>query len=215
MAYQKNEAIEQVYLLLVGGKPTTQSTVKREDISPYLLAACQAAWDADMTERKLMQARAERTGIAYTYTESDIRTAQVLPVTRDTVRNALYITAPFRIQAYGGQMLWEVLPLQGFEPFFKIQSRTELQGMDDLYGIKYALLENRTNEQRIYLYGGLFDEVVLEAPFNFNALKDTDLLPIPAGRELSVIQECVKYFSVQHGNTVNLTVNQEKDNERG
>lgn len=214
MAYQKGEAIDQVYLLLVGGKPTTQSSVKREDIAPYLLAACQWAWDEDLKERKLMEMRSKRTNTPFTYTESDIRTIQTLSVSKDDARNALYITVPFKIQAYAGQMMWDVLPLQGFEPFFKIQSRMELSGMDD-YGIKYAMLESRTNDQRIYLYGGSFDSVILEAPFDFNALKDTEILPIPAGRELAVIQKCVEYFSIQNSNPINLTVNQESDkNER-
>jgi len=211
MAYTKEVAIEQIYLLLVGGKPTTQSSVKREDIEPYLLASCQWAWSEDIAERKLNEMRGKRSGVAFTYTEGDIKTAQTLPVTKDTVRNALFVSVPFRIQSYGGQMIWDLFPLEGFEPFYKIQSRTDLAGMDDLLGIKYALLESRSDEQRIYLYGAIVDNVVLEAPFNFNDLKDTDLLPIPAGRELAVIQKCVEYFSIQHGNPINLTVNQNQE----
>ena len=216
MAYQKGEAIEQVLLLVLGGKLTTQSQIKREDISPYLCAACQAVWDDDMKERKIMEMRSKRSGVNFTYTESDIKTAQTLVVTKDKVRNALFATVPFTIQAYAGQMMWNVYPLEGFEPFYKIESRAELSGMDDLMGMKYALLESRADEQRIYIYGAIVGSIVLEAPFNFNALKDEDYLPIPAGRELDVIQKCVEFFSIQNGNPVNLTVNQANDkDERG
>ena len=211
MAYTKEQAIESVYLLLVGGKPTTQSVVKRGDIEPYLLAACQFVWDEDLKERKLNEMRSKRSGVNFTYTESDIKTAQTLVVTKDTVRNALFITVPFRIQSYAGQMMFDVFPLEGFEPFYKIQSRTDLAGMDDLLGMKFALLESRSDEQRIYIYGAIVDNVGLEAPFNFNDLKDADLLPVPAGRELAVIQKCVEYFSIQHGNPINLTVNQNQE----
>lgn len=213
MAYTKEFAIDQVYLLLTGGKPTTQSNVKRGDVEPYLLAACQAVWEDDIKERKLMEMRSKRTNTPFTYTDSDVRTIQTLIIEKDKTRDASYITVPFRMQAYGGQMIWDVLPLQGFDPFYKIQSRMELSGIDDL-GIKYAMLESRTSDQRIYLYGGLFDEVILEAPFDFNALQDTDILPIPAGRELAVIQKCVEYFSIQNGNPINLTVNQNQEGKK-
>lgn len=214
MAYQKGEAVEQVYLLLTGGKPTSQSTVKREDISPYLCAACQAVWSEDLSERKMNEIRSKRSGVAFTYTESDIRTAQTLAITKDTVRNALFATVPFTIQAYAGQMMWNVYPLEGFEPFYKIESRAELAGMDDLLGMKFALLESRSDEQRIYIYGAIVDNIVLEAPFNFNALADTDLLPVPAGREIAVIQKCVEFFSIQNGNPINLTVNQNQEGKK-
>lgn len=203
MAYTKAVAIEQVYLLLVGGKPNTVTAVMREDIEPYLLAACQWAWDEDIKERKLTELRAKRSGVSYTYSESDIRTVQELTVTKDTSRNAQYVTVPFRIHSYGGQMIWDVYPLQGFEPFHKIQSRSDLAGFDDTMGVNFSLLENRQNEQRIYLYGSLFDSVVLELPFDFNALKETDLLPIPAGKETAVIEKCVQFFSVQKAQSVN------------
>lgn len=214
MAYTKEQAIEQVYLLLVGGKPTSQSSVKREDISPFLLAACQFVWDEDLRERKINEIRSKRNGVNFTYTESDVKTSQTLSVTKDPVRNALFATVPFTIQSYAGQMMWNAYPLEGFEPFYKIESRAELAGMDDLMGMKYALLESRSDEQRIYLYGAIVDNVVLEAPFNFNDLKDADLLPVPAGRELAVIQKCVEYFSIQNGNPVNLTVNQNQEGKK-
>lgn len=214
MAYTKEIAIEQVYLLLNGGKPTTQSTVRREDIAPYLLAACQNAWDEELKERKINEMRGKRSGVNFTYTESDIKTTQTLTLEKDVARNALFASVPFRIQSYGGQMIWEVFPLEGFEPFYKIQSRTDLAGMDDLMGMKYALLESRHNGQRIYIYGASVESIVLEAPFDFNQLGDADLLPIPAGKELMVIQKCAEFFSIQNGNPVNLTVNQAQDNKK-
>ena len=202
MAYTLHVAIEQAYIALVGGILTTDSNVMREDVEPFLLAACQSVWDEDIRERKLTEVRAKRTGVAYTYTESDIRTAQELTVSNDTSRNAQYIITPFKIQSYAGQMIWDVFPISGFEQFHKIQSRSELSGMDALYDMKFALIENRQSEQRIYLYGGLFDTVVLEAPFDFNALQDTDLLPIPAGKEEMVIQKCVNFFLAQKGESL-------------
>ena len=197
MIYTKSQAIEQVYLKVNGGKTTQQATVKREDIELYLMAAVAFVWGQDMKERVQQAILYKRLGMESSVSFDDIRTTEYITPQYDKRKDEHYIEVG-EINTVNGMQTWDLLPVQGFYDIKKVNSRSDLSGLDDVVdGIVFAYyITNPT--ARIYIVNlPRTCELEFTRNVDFSAIGDDEALPVPDDKQKLVIDYCVEYFTGQ------------------
>jgi len=201
MTYTKAVAIDQCYIRINGGVLSTENKVKREDIEPYLLSALAWAWGIETEERLQRALRAKRNGVADATSFDDLRITQFLTPQYDEQKKQYYVEIG-NIASIGGMNYFEIAPMHGFEPIYKIEKRSELAGLGDIAdSVNFAYtLRIKGYEERVYFSnlkncGDCQLEVTTNA--DFSKIGNNDTLPIPNGKEVLVIERVVEFFTGQ------------------
>jgi hypothetical protein len=172
------------------------------------MAAVQAAWGIEIKERQDAAIRAKRAGLPYDSTVfNELEISETLTPSLDTVSNQYYINTPI-IQSTGGNVNWSVAPVEGFNEIFKINKRSDLNGMDT-HEMIFAYYQRSSTTQRIYFIN-LPDScgVLFTASQNLSNLGDDDIMPIPSDKETWVVQSCVEFFTGQKMTPADIVVDQ-------
>ena len=200
MAYTSEELVDQVYLHLSGGQPTEDMDVQRIDIKkamPSILAAV-ALIDS---RRARNEARADKTsqlGVdpAWLITE-------FFEIQFDTIRDQRYFKFEKKVtlldNVYG---IANVGAERGDCVFSPSPHRFATAGVDHEFrsaGLVIWYYEKIYNEERVYIkyLPPVVEEVWVSYMPSFDDLDDKDIVPIPAGLELQVLQEAINFFAAE------------------
>jgi hypothetical protein len=194
----KEIAIEQVYIRVNGGILSTENKVKREDIENYLLATVLWAWGIDFQERLDRSLRNKRYGVADKTSFDDVTVTQLLSPQYDETKQQYYVEVG-NIANVGGNTYFEIAPLHGFQPIYKIEKRSDLAGLGDIadsFNFAY-FLRLKDLEPRVY-FTNLKNcgDCKLEVTTNIDLSKiaDSDILPIPNSKKMLVIDKVCDFF---------------------
>lgn len=193
----KEVLIESVYLKITGGKPSSQSSVRREDISSLLPAVIAAAWSNEMDKRMAQFLQMKRLGINKPLSNEDFKITQYLSPSFDGRKNAHYLDIPNGIPILNGISEWDISPVEGVFSIYKINKLSDLVGLEDsVNDLAYAYYINNPTP-RLYIHNIDSCELQVTTALNIDNIGDTDLLPIPANKEFEVINALVEFFTGQ------------------
>jgi hypothetical protein len=198
MALTKGEAIEIVYLRVNGFRTSAQNQIKREDIAVYLHSAVNYVWGLAAQERLAQIARDKRMGLSSNTSFSDAFQTQYITPQFDK-RKKEYFVEVNKISSIGGNLFFQVLPVQGTFPIYNIASRSDLAGLENALGdtayCYYLYIKNAL--PRIYLINFFAHsdcELEVTTNFSLSSLSDDDILLVPADKEALMIDKCVQFF---------------------
>jgi hypothetical protein len=196
MVYTKAVAIEQVFLRVNAGKLTDETTVKREDIEPYLAAACSWAWGLAISERVAQEIRQKRFNIGSAISYDDLKITTYATPQYDERKAEYFIDMPNGVANIGGNQDFDVAYVQGTQQIRRIGKRTDLDGIEDILGGDAAAYYLANPNPRIYIKGLSCGtcEMEVTSNVNFGNLKDDDVLPLPSEKAVLTIDKCVEFF---------------------
>ena len=200
MAYTSKQLVDQVYLTLAGGQPTEDFDVQRVDIKkamPAILAAV-ALIDNRRERQQAKNNRESTMGVdpAWMITE-------FFKIITDTLRDERYFKFEKKVtlldNLYG---ISNVGAQKGNCRFLQSPNRFASYGVDDELadaGLVIWYYEKIYNEDRVYIKSlpPVVEEVWVSYMPSFDDLADDDIVPIPAGLELQVLQEAINFFLPQ------------------
>lgn len=200
MAYTKSEAVEQVYLFITAGQPTEDFNVQREDIAIYLANAFNTVALID-SRRRRKEAKSE--GVGTVGVDTAFLTTMFLPIAYDADQDMKYIEfvkkAMLMDNTYGIAEIGpkKPNPESGDKPFVKIKNRYDGAALDYLFTeVVRWYYDNVNGKQRVYFKGipSIMKELRVSYVVAFDDLADNDLVPLPSGLELEVINMAVAFF---------------------
>lgn len=194
----KEILIESIYLRVNGGKPTQQSTVKREDIEAILPAVIAAALSNEMDKRIAQYIQLKRLGIDKPMSNEDIKVTQYLTPSFDTRKKAHYVDIANSMAIVNGASDFEISPVEGTLPIYKLNKLSDLTGLEDcVNGMAYAYFM-KNPIPRLYIHNIIDScELQVTTALNIDGIGDKDVLPIPDSRLFEVINACVEFFTGQ------------------
>jgi hypothetical protein len=199
MAYTKAQIVEQVFLKLHGGKPSPDIAVQRVDIASLLPAAMSEALLIHTREErrdKIMDIRTYGASALGDSPHEFLTTYEVTP-TLDEDRDLYYLLLPASIQSLPfSDGLGDVEPLTGSKPYQRVASRRVIRSMPNIGTIWYWYERYADESERIYLSELSEPECshLVKVVLDVNELSDNDIVPIPAGMQMSVIDRMVAFF---------------------
>ena len=200
MAYTKEYAIDQCYIRINNGNLSSENRVKREDIEPYLIAALAWVWGLESEDRLQTMMRTKRYGMADMVSFDDLRISQYITPQYDEKKKEYFVPI-HNIPAIGGNHFFEVLPISGTKPIYRINKESDLSGLEDVVqDFIIAYYQNLKGvSPRIFLLGlkDADSEVEVLTNADFSTLANSDILPAPAGKELLIIDKTVEFFTGQ------------------
>lgn len=196
MSYTKGEFIEQIFLKISGGQPSPDVNVKREDIEAYLAQAINYVTTEEIRQRRRED---EMTSIDPEF----YKTYENLEPVFDANRNLYYLNLPERLQAIPSQQgIASVAPMWGEVPYIRLRSRYELgthtKQVDNVF-YWYEQLGGSGGKERIYFnkMGYPIPFLVLRMIPSFESLDNDDIVNLPGGIELRVLDFADKWFAGQ------------------
>jgi hypothetical protein len=198
MAYTKGQMVDQIYLLISGGQPTEDFNVQRADISIYIANAINhvALVDSRRRRREAKMLNKGSTGV-----DTSFLSTEYLDIQTDTKQDLKFVTfdkKPLLLDdAYG---ISEVSAVQGEVPFVKMSSKYDGSTLDYLYtGVTRWYYEKTEGEERIYLknISHVIEQIRVAYVPSFDDLDDDDVVPLPSGMEIEVVNMAVQFFTVQ------------------
>lgn len=199
----KGELVESVYLNVLGGKLSDDVHVQREDIAVYLSSAINFA----MTEKiRMDKADSMMDGLVGGTLSTDFLGTYYAAVVKDEKRNLKYSILPVKIQALTWNSgLQDVFPTQHldsdeFKAFKKVSGPTAFQYLGKVLGSTTVFWQEKIgSEERIYYknINPFIEEVAVRAVASAQDLSDDDVLPIPPGMEIRIIDLCINFFRQQ------------------
>lgn len=193
-AYTKNIAIEQVYLRVNAGQTTTTTTVKREDIEPYLIAALAWAWGISLSERQQNAIRNKRYGVENDVSYNDLRITKYLTPQYDSRKASYFVDVV--IPTIAGNQYYEINYVQGSKPIRKIEKRSDLAGLEDVVDDTCVYYLNNPTPRLYFVNLTTCGDCEIEVTSNidYTAIGDDEIIPIPADKEILFIEKCVEFF---------------------
>lgn len=212
MAYTKAQMVDQVYLLISGGQPTEDFDVQREDIEIYIANAINHVALIDSRQRR----REDRlTGDGSSGVDPSFLNVEYLPVQTDEKQDLKYvkfIKKPLLLdKTYG---IAEVGAPKAQAPFVKQNSKHSDAKIEYLFtGVTKWYYEKTEGEERIYFKN--FPKTITEVRVgyipSFDDLDDDDVIPLPSGMELEVVNLAVQFFSAEADRPADDTNNHNDD----
>lgn len=202
----KAQIIDQVYLAVNGGRPTSDSDVQRADIGSMLPAAIAMSRKQQQGEDLLFAMREKRlTGLVSrpVYNSgSEVK----LPVSEEDGLGVIELPSspsPSPLaQPY-------VRPTQGPGGYVQAGNRPELMGVPESCGLVFWWLDGK----KIYLQGLGFPvcDHIVKIELDVNGLPDDFELAIGGEAEARAIEMLVNFFMVQKGTAKDFRINRNDD----
>lgn len=197
MAYTQGQLIEQVYLHITGGQPTEDFDVERIDIKtaiPAIMASV-ALIESRRSRLEAHQMRTSRLGVdpAWLITET-------FAVFKDEDRDQSYMKFEKKVtlldNMYG---IANVGAIKGNCVFAPTIHRFATAGIDRemrAAGVTMWYYEKVGNEERVYLkfLPVVVSEIWISYMPSFDDLEEDEIVPIPSGLELEVLQQAINFF---------------------
>lgn len=196
--YTKGEMVDQIYLKVVGGSPSDDVDVQRVDIEPFLAAAINYAMVKEIRIRKREKAAL---GEWDTSLDPEFVATYFSNIKYDDQRGLRYIDLPVRIQALPSNAgLQDIFAPKAKKNFIKLRGPFEAVGVTP--ALRESTLywyENVGEAQRVYFrhLSNTVQEVAVRAVASIQDLEDQDIVPVPPGLEMEVINLCVDFFTGQ------------------
>lgn len=148
----KNQLVDQVYLAVVGGKPTQDSNVQRVDIESLADAAIEmAAYETNREQSLLNLRQASITGVL-PQSKGRINSTYYIEPVQDSSRALYYLPLPAQpIRPQHGPLA-EVSPKQGGTYIYATSQNDAESAMSGL-GLTFYWLESIGGEARLYIRG--------------------------------------------------------------
>lgn len=197
MAYTKGELVEQIYLRVSGGKLSDDVHIQRVDIEPYLAAAINYAM---VKEIRIRKREAIMNGEWDSDLDPDFLGTYYPEIQTDDQRGLRYAELPVKIQSLPGNLgLQEVFPLYGEVNFVKIKGQFEVTGLNRVLKCPIYWFETVGISQRVYFknLSRAVTKVAVRAVASIQDLEDEDVVPVPPGMEVEIIDICVGFFTGQ------------------
>jgi len=215
MAYTKGQMIEQVYLAVHGGQPSPDVNVRREDIEALIVAATNYVTVKETRARR--REEAQFGWLASPTVDTDFVGTYYLDVLYDDQRGLKYSELTMKIMSLpSNDGLQQVSALQGNTPFVKLRYQFEDVGSE-------GVLINQTRywyekvgmSERVYYknISNVVDKVMARLVVSIDDLNDDDIVPIPSGMELEVLQLAKEWFSGQRQMPADMLNNNKDDKQ--
>ena len=213
----KGELISQVLLNVTGGQPTQDSNVKRADIENYIESAINYALVESIREARVI-ARSEG-DITQPYVSSDyLKVYQCLDVSFDEKRDLKYLDLPFElISLHNNAALGNVWSVKGNIVLRKALSQAHLFGIGEIGNTVFYWHEKIDDKDRLWFNtkNPYLQQVNVSAVPSIKDLDREDLIPMPSGREVRVMDLAIDFFRRQRfGMADNLNNNVDDGNSK-
>lgn len=215
MAYTKGELIEQVYLKVTGGQPSQDVNVKRFDIIPFVSAAIQWVLTKEIRQRRREEAQL---GEYSSDVEDTFLGTFFFDVQTDEERCLQYIVLENRLQSLPGNggLKYVSAPNSDY-PFQKLLSQWEDVTVGKILStsnITRYWYEKVETEERVYFknLASIVDKVMVRMVTSLDTLGEDDLVPLPGGLEIEVLDMAVRFFAEQR-NMPDDMINDNNDNK--
>ena len=212
----KGEMIEQVYLKLADGRPSTDLNIHHADIESYMGAAVAKVLKDEIRleeDREIRKARLNRMSYVGSPNNEYLCTYTLEPQF-DEVRRLKYITIEGGLQRItSNNGIEEVGPVNG-DPFVMVQSRSETIGIEFLPQTYYWFeCDGDTNEDRIYFQNFPVPgcKVIARVILDFTSLSADSTAPVPSHLIVDVL-DLVAYWltdRLMNGDTKNSGVDEQ------
>ncbi len=209
----KQNAIEAVYLAVVGGKPSMDATVQRADIENMLAPALSYAMEVNRRQRKGDALREYRFLRTLGSGVQDYFTTITVTASQDTDRDLYYFTLPKKARLTAdGDGIGQLYPKEGIGSYVRVPSLNALRGIN-MPNVVFYWLENVSQEQRIYALNlGLpACDHLMKIVVSYDDLEDTDDLLVPDEIAFTAIQLLTEFFMGQKNGLVEKRANDNKD----
>jgi hypothetical protein len=193
--YPKNKLIEQVYLRVTGGSTNKDSDVETVDIEPYVEAAIRFVHTKHYYEFRQAE--------GYGFDESSLETYTA--TLADTERGFKTINLGFTpLILPGGMAIDSIIPEEGYVPLVRIRGQQWLSGLDRLCNTTFYWIEG--SKAFVYNAGKMCNLIIRAIP-DPGSLGPEDIVKLPAGKDIEVVNIATEYFTGQRTMPADITPN--------
>ena len=194
----KGELIELIKIRVDGGKLSSDTNTHRAVIGKLLPAAINEAILIHVRNKRTEEIQEQRIfGLpGSNVAEHFLVTHEVTP--KENVRGKV-IDLGFKIQDFpGNRGINSLSNLTGDCQFILIESQRQIVGVDAPDGAAFYWHEKYPNGSKIFLKGYNGDSnLLLRVAVDIDGYSDNDILPLPFGSEMRIIDRVVDYFVKQ------------------
>lgn len=201
----KGELVDLVYLKVHSGQPSSDVNIRKADIESLMVPAINYVLTAEMRQRRVEEAQisgnTNDTGVDETFIAT-----YYADVKEDTERALRYIDMPAKVQSFpGNRGLVQISGLQSPKPYQKMAHQFHDNGIEMAFGdlIRYwyerVTINNEGLDERVFFKNipPTTEKVMIRMVVSSDDLGDDDLLPIPDGSEIKVMEYMVEWFMGQ------------------
>jgi len=214
MAYTKAELIDQIFITISGGELSPATEVSRQEVEAHLGAAIAFAigqWSKQSRDQSYREQRflgrslAGSTPIFALYSTSvDIDVVDGLDF-----RYCILPKGAMLLERGAG--VGEVTPKGSLNAVVMAGSRTAISGLDSIESIVFGWVEiEDSGEKRIYFKNlpETVSEVRAKVAFDVTEMNGDDIVHVPSGLEVQIIDLCVNFFLNQRAIMADETADQ-------
>lgn len=210
----KGEAIESIYINVIGGKLSDDVNIQREDINIYFSAAVNTAI---VTKIRLDRREAQQDTLMSKSLSSDyIKTYRLSVVPSNEKIRDVHIKLPIRTQALDGNAgIQSVSDINRDFFYEKMGSLQQTRGIEDVLP-PFFWHESIDGDEYILIRKASFlvKEVFVRLVPAIEDLEEDDQLPIPPGMETDIIEMCIAYFRKQRHDGADYKIDDKDDAQK-
>jgi hypothetical protein len=196
MSYTKGELIDQLYIKVTGGQLSPDVNVKRVDIAAYMAQAINNVIVSYIRATK-REDEDNSSGIDVEFYKTYFPT-----LLYDNRMDLYYLVLPSRLQQLpSGQGIASVAPTHSRVPFTRVRTMYQPVGFSHVLGTYYwyEKIAGDTDEERLYFenLGSPIPDILLRMIPSFEGMNDNEIVSVPAGLEINILDLANKWFSEQ------------------